>query len=77
MSRTDCARQRVEAVGAKGRLLDGPPVFRTIRSAPFMSGTAGYDRTTVSCKAVYVYFVYMSSGFYFWTNGLQRSETPT
>eukprot|EP00966_Prymnesium_polylepis_P216597 5014216-Prymnesium_polylepis.1 len=32
MSRTECARQGAEAIGAKTRRREGCPVFRTIRS---------------------------------------------
>eukprot|EP00966_Prymnesium_polylepis_P142368 3287283-Prymnesium_polylepis.1 len=35
MSRTECARQGAEAIGAKTRVREGYPVFRTIRSVPF------------------------------------------
>eukprot|EP00966_Prymnesium_polylepis_P241654 5588211-Prymnesium_polylepis.1 len=35
MSRTECARQGAEAIGAKTQRREGYPVFRTIKSAPF------------------------------------------
>eukprot|EP00966_Prymnesium_polylepis_P178544 4134976-Prymnesium_polylepis.1 len=57
MSRTDCARQGAEAIGAiKTRRREGPPVFRTITSVPFARRTrADRSQKTEPIKIQMVY----------------------
>eukprot|EP00966_Prymnesium_polylepis_P056226 1300968-Prymnesium_polylepis.1 len=49
MSRTECARQGAEAIGANTQRREGSPVFRTIRSVPF-TGTCYHVYQSASVR---------------------------
>eukprot|EP00966_Prymnesium_polylepis_P107018 2478401-Prymnesium_polylepis.1 len=48
MSRTECARQGAETIGAKTRRREVHPVSRTIRSVPF-TGLYALSTVVLSC----------------------------